>query len=164
MQDMDQDTVRYKDQDTYAVPEAARLLGITQDAVRKRIARNTIEHGKRQDGRVWVRLDTSETTRDIDRPDDRDKLLDALHDQIETLKEQLVGEREANRENRRIIAGLTQRIPELTSAPAPDSAPEPTGATETTITKPQEGSRNADPHAAPQTRQRRRTLWERIFG
>jgi hypothetical protein len=42
----------------YTVPEAAKVLGIGTDAVRKRIARDTIPHEKDDDGRVYVYLDT----------------------------------------------------------------------------------------------------------
>ena len=50
---------------------------------------------------------------------------DRTDELIRTLREQLEAEREANRENRRIIAALTSRIPELAAA---ESAPEPPGA------------------------------------
>jgi hypothetical protein len=40
-------------------------------------------------------------------------MLDGLREQIEFLRQQLAEEREANRENRRIIGGLVQRVPEL---------------------------------------------------
>ena len=40
-----------------------------------------------------------------------------MRDQVSFLRQQLEQEREANRENRRIIAGLVQRVPELEAAP-----------------------------------------------
>src|SRR5918994_189353 len=49
------DTPRSK---RYTVPEAAKVLGIGTDAVRKRIARDTIPHEKDAKGRVYVYLDT----------------------------------------------------------------------------------------------------------
>jgi hypothetical protein len=42
-----------------------------------------------------------------------DELLEELRDRVRSLENQLADEREANRDNRRIIAGLVQRIPEL---------------------------------------------------
>lgn len=110
---MVRDYDRYTDRDKRTVPEAARLLGITQDAVRKRITRGTISHTKDEDGRVWVYLYNTKTTQYTDQDTDRDKLLEVLRDQVEMLRDQLAHEREANRENRRIIAGLTSRIPQL---------------------------------------------------
>ena len=42
----------------FSVYEAAEVMGITVDAIRKRVARGTIPHEKDDDGRVWVILDT----------------------------------------------------------------------------------------------------------
>jgi hypothetical protein len=59
-------------------------------------------------------------------PTDRtDELIAEPRDRVRSLEDQLDQEREANRENRRIIAALTSRIPEL-EAPA-ESAPDAPG-------------------------------------
>jgi hypothetical protein len=42
-----------------------------------------------------------------------------VHDQVAYLRELLEAEREANRENQCIIAGLVQRVPELEPARGP---------------------------------------------
>jgi hypothetical protein len=98
------------------VAEAAELLGISAEAVRGRIRRGTLPV-EREDGSVYVLIDataydrtTDDQTRTTDdRPGDRTDLLIAeLQDRVRSLEE-------ANRENRRIIAALTQRIPELPS-------------------------------------------------
>jgi hypothetical protein len=60
-------------------------------------------------GRVYVLLS--------ERPTD-EQTTDHTAELIDTLREQLAAEREANRENRRIIAALTQRIPEIGASPA----------------------------------------------
>ncbi len=107
-----------------SVAEAVELLGISEGAIRKRIARGTLRTERDQAGRVWVLLPDREAAgRDAGQPggqgvQDTDALLNSYKERVEDLKEQLAAEREANRENRRIIAGLTQRIPEL--MPAPD--------------------------------------------
>jgi hypothetical protein len=70
---------------------------------------------------VYVLLEGGES------PTNRDESSGEPRDQSEliaVLREQLAAEREANRENRRIIAGLVQRIPELEAAPEPPQAPE----------------------------------------
>jgi hypothetical protein len=117
----------------YTVPEAAEALGVTVDAIRSRIKRHTIMH-VREDGRVYVLLSGHQgaTSHDQDHdqgtahhadqplqtgPDHRDELLEELRDRVRALEE-------ANRENRRIIAGLVQRIPELEAAPEPRDEPE----------------------------------------
>ncbi len=48
----------------------------------------------------------------------------ALVAMVEVLRQQLAEEREANKENKRIIADLVQRVPELEPAPEPREAPE----------------------------------------
>src|SRR3712207_9472003 len=68
------------------VPEAARLLGITQSAVHKRIARDQIAWEKTKDGRVYVFLDSAEIVRDIvndkSMDESKDALIAGLRDQI----------------------------------------------------------------------------------
>jgi hypothetical protein len=52
-------------------------------------------------------------------------LVDSLQDQTAYLREQLDQERKANLENRRIIAALTQRLPQLPEPPeSPESEPQ----------------------------------------
>ena len=48
------------------VAQAAHRLGVTQDAVRKRIARGTIRHEKDHEGRIFVYLDTFERESETD--------------------------------------------------------------------------------------------------
>ncbi len=45
--------------DRLTVAEAAERLGVTQDAVRQRVQRNTIEHERTEEGRVYVYLTAS---------------------------------------------------------------------------------------------------------
>jgi hypothetical protein len=96
------------------VAEAADVLGITQDAVRKRIARETIAHDRGEDGRVFVYLAPSETvhkTGQDTRQDDatktvQDAYIRSLEDQRAFLRQQLE-RRDA------ILLNLTERIPGL---------------------------------------------------
>jgi excisionase family DNA binding protein len=119
--------------DRMTVQEAARRLGVTDDAIRKRIQRGTLEHDKDPDGRVYVHLDATEdgsyigqhrnasrvTTRDVT----YDALLESLRDQVHYLRSVLEDERDAGRRADMIIAQLTQanaalaaRVPELEPA------------------------------------------------
>jgi excisionase family DNA binding protein len=43
--------------DRLTIQEAARQLGISEGAVRKRVTRKTLQHEKDDDGRVYVYLD-----------------------------------------------------------------------------------------------------------
>jgi len=95
--------------DRVTVSEAAERLGITQDAIRQRVRRNTIQHDKAPDGRVHVYLDESHTPPQ----DTHDDLVDALRDQVEVLKTELADWKAEAQRKDTIIMSLTQRIPEL---------------------------------------------------
>jgi len=45
-----------------SVYQTAEVMGVTVDAIRKRISRGTIPHERDEDGRVWVLLDTDQDT------------------------------------------------------------------------------------------------------
>jgi hypothetical protein len=103
----------------FTVGEAARILGVGMDAIRKRIARGTIETTF-EDGKRYVLLQESETGRDTGTDKGRDTdLVDELRAHNETLRAQLEAAHERDRENRRIIAALTQRIPEIEAPASP---------------------------------------------
>jgi len=103
------------------VGEASRELGISSDAVRKRVARGSLE-STRQDGNVLVWLDESRTEAGREAQVEEDgALVEALRDQVTYLKEQLDIRTEELREHRRLLAGLIERVPEL-EAPAGEPA------------------------------------------
>jgi predicted ArsR family transcriptional regulator len=113
--------------DRVSVPEAAQRLGVTQDAVRKRIHRDAIGWEQDADGRYYVYLeDTGDTTRTTSRErrhDTQAKPREGERDMlIEFLRSELAAWQEEARRKDHIIAALTERIPEL-EAPA-SSAPE----------------------------------------
>jgi hypothetical protein len=147
------------------VAQAAEALGVTVDAIRSRIKRRTIEH-VRQDGRVYVILggDQGETSTDqgddqgadhstkIDPdPRDRDELVEELRDRVRALEE-------ANRENRRIIAALTSRIPEI--EPTRENPSDPRGSSESDEGAPY----GTSPQEADESLHRRSSWWRRFFG
>jgi hypothetical protein len=139
------------------VVEAAEILGISAEAVRGRIRRGTLPV-ERESGTVYVLLEEAEqdrTTADQprttgDQPDDRtDLLITELQDRVRSLEE-------ANRENRRIIAALTSRIPQLE---APSEARE---SPETVDEQQGRGQPHSDAPGAPQGVQR--PWWRRVLG
>jgi hypothetical protein len=101
------------------VPEAGVILGLSEDAVRSRLKRGTLAKEKGRDGTVFVVLGSDKIANQptTGQPPDQSTLVEVLRDQVSFLRQQLNEEREANRENRRIIAGLVQRVPELEAAP-----------------------------------------------
>jgi hypothetical protein len=137
------------------VAEAAEVLGISAEAVRGRIRRGTLPV-EWEGGTVYVMLDDQlddRTTDDQprttgDQPGDRTDLLIAeLQDRVRSLED-------ANRENRRIIAALTSRIPAIE---APSEAPE----------SPERGEAGADSSHQASTEPQGKTQrpwWRRVFG
>ncbi len=141
------------------VPEAAAALGISADAVRSRIKRETLA-SVREGGRVFVVLGGPARAQPTNRPGATDQPTDQggrTAELIATLREQLQAERDANRENRRIIVALTSRIPQLE---APRETPE---AAETPAPEPEGASPRSD-SPGPQTAPQRRPWWRRVFG
>lgn len=88
------------------VRDAAIRLGISEDAVRSRCKRGTLEF-EREGRRLYVLLSEDSTT--IPTADRTVDPMDQLRTQIEFLEAQLAAEREANRQNKRIIAALSQQ-------------------------------------------------------
>jgi hypothetical protein len=139
------------------VSEAAEILGISAEAVRGRIRRGTLPV-EREGGRVYVLLekapedrttaDQSRTT--ADQPDDRtDALIAELQDRVRSLEE-------ANRENRRIIAALTSRIPAIEA---------PSEARESPETVEEEHDRAESRPDAPGSQEGvQRPWWRTVFG
>jgi hypothetical protein len=107
------------------VDQAATTLGISADAVRSRIKRGTLTAERSEEGRVWVLLgaDRPSTRRDqptdqpTDQPIESDVLISEMRARIESLEHQLELERDANRENRRLLAAALERIPPAIEAP-----------------------------------------------
>jgi len=114
-----------------------------------RVKRGTLS-AEKEGGRLYVLLDIEPTT------DRTDELIRELRARVHSLEYQLDQEREANRENRRIIAALTSRIPAIE---APSEVP---GAPETTSEEPE----SAEPHPERIEDQEatQGPWWRRMFG
>jgi excisionase family DNA binding protein len=159
------------------VAQAASYLGITAEAVRARIQRGTLEH-TREGKTVYVLLPRDRTQHDgrhddqgNDRHDsdrtqqhdghhdgDRTALVEDLREQvgylrgvIETRDRELESRAEELAEMRRIVAALTQRIPEL-------PAPEPRESRESAHWRSPDGIGKEE-----EKRKTRRSWWARVF-
>lgn len=108
------------------VAEAAQELGISTDAVRKRIARGTLKSDTQDGRRVVWRDDGGSDESDTLKSEipASEALIEAKDAHIASLEKQLEAERRANEENRRIIAALTSRIPQLEAPSEPQNQPE----------------------------------------
>jgi hypothetical protein len=110
------------------VPEAARQLGISPEAVRNRLSRGTLRSVKER-GTVYVLLEADRTRHTTNIPTDRPGdishvLVDEMRGRIESLERQIEQANDRDRENRGIIAALTQRIPAI-EAPEQESRESP---------------------------------------
>ncbi len=132
------------------VSEAAGLLGITPEAVRMRIKRDTLR-SERRDGRVFVLLGpdrpTEHTTERTDPTDHRDELIAHLKSEVEAW-------REAARRKDHLLAAALERIPALEAPPrdapgAPTAGADEPGGVET---------------PGDQDRPAQRPWWRRLFG
>ena len=147
-------------QDRVTIQEAARRLGVKEDAIRKRIQRRSLEHEKTPEGRVYVWVDAAQdTAEDAYRAASQDALLSAKDETISALREQLQAERQAHAEARRIIAGLVERIPAI-EAPQEEASPGPGArqAPEAADEQRGRGEASTEPQAAMS-----RPWWRRVF-
>jgi excisionase family DNA binding protein len=141
------------DLDRLTVAQAADTLGVSQDAVRKRIARGTIPHDRDESGRVYVYLSPSETIHKTDQDIEggdatktvQDAYIHSLEDQIAFLR------RELERKDA-ILLNLSSKIPQLEPPKSPETVEETPG--------------GAEPHSdAPGAQEGvRRPWWRRLIG
>ena len=144
------------------VPQAAEALGVTVDAVRGRIRRGNLD-AEHDAGGVYVWIDVSEAagsrgpSATSQRPsDDQSARVEDLREQVDYLRGQLTEANERDRENRRIIAALTQRIPAIEA---------PTDERESPQTVEEEPERAESHSAAGGTQEPvQRPWWRRVFG
>ena len=149
------------------VAQAARTLGITEGAVRKRVERGKLTAERATDGRLIVYLDSdttaTDTTRDRPRQSRDERYTRSLEEQVEYLRSQLEQEREARTEERRrqdtVIAQLSQAnaeqartIRELEAPAEPRESPE-------TVEEGLEGAERAGPR--PATAGPQESTWRR---
>jgi hypothetical protein len=135
------------------VNEAAQALGVSVEALRGRIKRNTVLSDLVGDKRVvWVSEPRPDTDQLTDRlRSDSAALISAKDETIAALRDQLEAERQAHAEARRLLMAAIERIPPQLEAPqeARESSESP-GPTDT--------SRGA------QEGTQRRSWWRRMFG
>jgi len=159
------------------VPEAAEILGITTDAVRSRMRRGKLRREEGEYGTVYVLLDakdahdgqdgqdghsTGEDGRGTGTPtggNSRETVEDGplvgeLRERVRSLETQLDHERQANRENRRLLAAALERIPAIEAG---DEQESPVTATEGT-------DRGKAPPEQQEDAERRSWLYRFFFG
>jgi hypothetical protein len=146
-----------------SVPEAAERLGVTQDAVRKRIHRDAIQWEQEEDGRYYVYLDDTEDTTRTTRTNFRTTSQDTSHDnyiealtfQVALLQRELEDRKEEARRYQHLLAAALERIPALEEAPTTTSSTEPREAPE--AVSEERGNGDVPPD------EERRSWWRRLF-
>jgi hypothetical protein len=130
------------------VAQAAEVLGVTPDAIHKRIDRGTIEYEKGEDGRFYVYVDKSvDTSKDESKVEALERLIANQEDRISFLERGLERRGDEAERLHQIVAGLTRataelsaRLPELEAPPPQEQTPqeqtpqEPPGTTQRSTT------------------------------
>lgn len=155
----------------YTVHEAALLLGLSVDAVRKRADRGRLKKEKAPDGTVYIILDTPDEARQAERSSGQStshdtsdeetptsQLVDSLQDQVEYLRRELDIRNEELRRKDHLLAAALERIPAI-EAPA-DEYSEPR---ESAVSDSEDTAKGAvSPEAAEGVSNR--SWWQRLFG
>jgi len=152
------------------VDQAARALGLSVDAVRKRVQRGTISHEKDAAGRVRIILDGPDIASTLQdegpdiagQPSDallaaKDETIGELRDRVEALERQLDARQEEIRRRDILLANLVERVPQLEAPQAARDAPQ-TAAGEA------EGHEDRPLTEDTQEVAQPRPWWRRMFG
>ncbi len=146
------------------------MLGLTVDAVRKRVQRGTIEHEKDQAGRVRILLDSPDDASTVqdERPDTtgqpeavleaKDETIEELRERVRSLERQLDARQEEIRRRDILLANLVERVPQLEAPSEARESPVSPGPSDTPTPAPEEAQEGPERPQAP------RSLWSRIFG
>lgn len=175
------------------VQDAAKSLGVSESAIRKRINRGTLRYEKdERDGRMYVFLeevsdssdthskDASDTVSDMVHPlvhrellDAKDETIGEMRDRISSLERQLDARTEELRRRDIIISQLTEKLPELE---APDRRGDSQDVGDESHEKPpqsheppEEGysptETATEPHSASQEQPEvKKSWWRRLLG
>ena len=170
VQEMVRLTVEWSNGGNYTAMQAAHILRLTPTRVRQLLQSGELE-GERDEAGHWLiparavheRLERLRRESfleavgyDPSSVRELQELVEVLGSQVEMLRAELDEAHAANRENRRIIAALTSRIPAIEAPSEPPGAPETAAeASEGTEPRPDDPGR---PEASE-----RRSWWRRIF-
>jgi hypothetical protein len=137
--------------------EAAERLGISVEAVRKRVKRGTLSSDKGEDGRRYVYLDNGPAAGGSQ--PEPDALTSELRDRLHYVEGQLEAERQAHAEARRLLMAALERIPPQLEAPAEELGWPSEAAEEPERSTPRPATPGPQESAGE-----RRSWWRRVFG
>jgi hypothetical protein len=143
--------------DRLSIQDAARRLGVSEGAVRKRVTRGTLHHDKADDGRVYVYLDAG-----VDAGQDTG--VDATNSPlISQLREEISYLREESRRKDEIIMQQAMTMRQLT-APPDDSREEPSESPQPRPDRPGVSEAGGEAQEPSERPEERRSWWRRMFG
>jgi predicted component of type VI protein secretion system len=182
-------TVEWSNGGNYTAMQAAHILRLTPTRVRQLLQSGELE-GERDEAGHWLiparavheRLERLRRESFLEavgydlssvREGSLQELVEVLSSQVEMLRAELDEAHAANRENRRIIAGLVERIPAIEAPAEPRGSSETasegaeprsaTGAPEEARERPFTSERQAKPSDGSEGPERR-GFWSRLFG
>jgi DNA-binding transcriptional MerR regulator len=102
---------------SYGISEAARLLGISPEALRQRVRRGAVEADKGTDGRWYVLLDDNATPSSTGHDTDLREFIEEYRAQLEHTRKEVEAWREESKRKDSVIMTLLQRPPAELEAP-----------------------------------------------
>jgi hypothetical protein len=134
--------------------EAAEALGVSVEAIRKRVKRGTLRSEKGEDGRRYVCLDDAPDAAGTSTAQDEGSVLTVeLRDRLRYVERLLEAERQAHAEARRLLAAALERIPPAIEPPrSPEMADD------------EQQGRGPVPNAGGPQEGTERPWWQRMFG
>jgi hypothetical protein len=135
--------------------EAADILGVSKEAIRKRVIRGTLRSETGEDGRRYVYVDDGGD----DAPThERDALISEMQERLAFLERELEVRTEEIRRRDTIIMNMTEAMKAL-SPPTREESPEPRRS-------PESAAEGAGKEDMPSDRERgsERPWWRRVFG
>ncbi len=140
------------------VKEAAEMLGVSEAAIRARVRRGSLRSERDEEsGRVYVYVDADDArsgarAERVEHAEggDRGAMHPATRELIDELRRQLEQEREANRENRRLLMAALEHARELEAPRERRGSPESAG--------------EAGEGSTPPPEREHRSWWRRFFG
>lgn len=140
----------------YTVHEAALLMGLSVDAVRKRAERGTLKREKAPDGTVYILLDVDQPA--TGRSASQSTLVDSLNEQVEYLRRELEIRNDELRRKDHLLAAALERILAIKPPQTPEASESAGGTSDTT-----EPRSTTEGPQEPTTQHERRWL-RRFFG
>ncbi len=111
--------MRDMERDRVTVAEAAKRLGISESAIRKRVFRDQIDHDRDEGGKLYVYLSSRDRVGDTVQDEVQDRYIDSLENQIRFLRDEL-------QRKDAILLNMTEAMKALNppASDAPSEAPE----------------------------------------